>query len=93
MRGGEALEAIRRQSHDAYLIDQNLGQYTGLQLIRNSGGKSHPGAFILLTGQDSPEIDMEAMQAGAVDYLVKGEITGPLLARAIRYAIEPGLST
>ena len=86
--GSEALAAIRRQSHDAYLIDQNLGRYRGLQLVRDAGGPLHPGAFILLTGQDSPEIDAEAMKAGATDYLVKGDITDPLLGRAIRYAIE-----
>jgi signal transduction histidine kinase/response regulator RpfG family c-di-GMP phosphodiesterase len=46
--------------------------------------------MILLTGQSDHTIDLQAMQAGAADYLVKGQITAPLLERAIRYAIERG---
>ncbi|NJQ97390.1 MAG: bifunctional diguanylate cyclase/phosphodiesterase, partial [Hydrococcus sp. CSU_1_8] len=41
-----------------------------------------------LTGQGKREQDLEAMQAGAADYLVKGEINASLLERSIRYAIN-----
>lgn len=43
---------------------------------------------ILLTGQDNRETDLDAMHAGAADYLVKGRVTGDMLERAIRYARE-----
>jgi diguanylate cyclase (GGDEF)-like protein len=41
-----------------------------------------------MTGQGSYEVDVEAMKAGATDYLNKGEVSAPLLERTIRYAIE-----
>jgi len=44
--------------------------------------------IILLTGQSDHEVDIEAMQAGAADYLVKGQIDPTLLERSIRYSIE-----
>jgi diguanylate cyclase (GGDEF)-like protein len=42
----------------------------------------------MLTGQDDRATDLEAMHAGAADYLVKGRVTGDMLERAIRYARE-----
>ena len=44
--------------------------------------------MILLTGQGDHEIDLEAMKAGAADYLIKGQLDVDKLERAIRYAIE-----
>ena len=44
--------------------------------------------MILLTGQGDHEVDVEAMKAGAADYLVKGQLNADTLERAIRYAIE-----
>jgi diguanylate cyclase (GGDEF)-like protein/PAS domain S-box-containing protein len=80
------LEAIGRHEHDVYLLDYRLGAHTGLELVQAivAGGAAAPG--ILLTGQDDRRIDVEAMEAGAADYLLKGEITPALLERAIRYA-------
>ena len=43
---------------------------------------------IMLTGQDDRATDLDAMHAGAADYLVKGRVTGDMLERAIRYARE-----
>ena len=81
-----ALEAIRHQQHDVYLLDYRIGAHSGLDLVRaiTASGKTAPG--ILLTGQGDRLVDVEAMEAGAADYLVKGEITPALLDRAIRYA-------
>jgi diguanylate cyclase (GGDEF)-like protein len=42
----------------------------------------------MLTGQDDRATDLNAMHAGAADYLVKGRVTGDMLERAIRYARE-----
>ena len=42
----------------------------------------------MLTGQGDHEIDVEAMRAGALDYLVKGRFDSDLLERSIRYAVE-----
>jgi PAS domain S-box-containing protein len=44
----------------------------------------------LLTGQGDLKVDLEAMEAGAADYLNKNEIDAPLLERSLRYARERG---
>ncbi|MCX8101067.1 MAG: EAL domain-containing protein [Geminicoccaceae bacterium] len=83
-----ALAAISEQRHEVYLVDYRLGERTGLELVREAVERGCSAPFIVLTGQGSREIDLEAMRAGAMDYLVKGEITAPLLDRSIRYSIE-----
>ena len=83
-----AVEAIARQEHDVYLIDYRLGQETGLDLLRWAMANGYKTPFILLTGQGDHQIDLEAMEAGAADFLVKGQIDARLLERSIRYAVE-----
>lgn len=83
----DALAACDRQDvFDVGLFDYRLGERNGIELLRalESQGCSLP--VILLTGQVDHAIDVEAMRAGAVDYLVKGEFTPAQLERAIRYA-------
>ena len=82
------LDAIRRQEHDIGLLDYRLGERTGLDLLRESQTLNCRAPMILLTGQGDHEIDLEAMKAGAADYLVKGQLSANALERAIRYAIE-----
>lgn len=83
-----AIECIDEARHDVYLVDYRLGARTGLELVREAIEMGCPAPFIVLTGQGNREIDFEAMRAGAADYLVKHELSAPLLDRAIRYAIE-----
>jgi len=85
---GTALEVISRGEHDVYLVDFGLGERNGLDLLRDALARGCKAPIILLTGQGDHEIDIEAMKAGAADYLVKGQIAAPLLERSIRYAIE-----
>src|SRR4028119_454838 len=81
-----ALEMIERKEHDVCLLDYRLGERSGLELLREALERGCQGPIILLTGQGDREVDLEAMQAGAADYLVKGQIDAPLLERSIRYA-------
>lgn len=83
-----ALEKVQHNEYDVCLTEYRLGERDGLELFlaAQDGGCRTP--FILFTGQVNKEVDVEAMQAGVADFLVKGEITGPLLDRSIRYAIE-----
>ncbi len=83
-----AVPAIRRQEHDICLLDYRLGERTGLELLRESQSLNIRAPMILLTGQGDHEIDLEAMKAGAADYLIKGQLSANTLERAIRYAIE-----
>ncbi len=84
----EGLAAISDASHDVYLVDLRLGARSGLELVREAAARGCTKPIILLTGQDSPDIDLAAMEAGATDYLVKGQITADQLARSIRYGIN-----
>ena len=83
-----ALEAIGQKQHDAYLVDYRLGDRTGLELLHTVIAQGCKAPIILLTGQGDHEIDVEAMKAGAADYLDKSQLGAPLLERSIRYAIE-----
>ena len=84
----DGLEAIERGHHDVYLLDFRLGSRTGLELLREIVSSGPKAPAILLTGQGDHEIDVEAMRAGALDYLVKDRIDSDVLERSIRYAVE-----
>jgi len=85
---GEAIQRLRENEYDVCLIDYRLGGQDGLALFSEAfeGGAQTP--FIMLTGQRDQAIDQKAMEAGAVDFLVKGQTDGYLLERSIRYALE-----
>jgi signal transduction histidine kinase len=84
----EALAAMLRGGHDVYLLDYRLGARTGLDLLREAAQRGFRGPVIMLTGQEEREIDVEAMRAGAADYLVKNHLEAALLERSIRYTLE-----
>jgi two-component system, cell cycle sensor histidine kinase and response regulator CckA len=84
----KAREAIAQNRHDIYLVDYRLGEGNGLELLREAIGNGCTAPIILLTGKGDREIDIEAMKAGAADYLEKSQLSAPLLERSIRYAIE-----
>jgi diguanylate cyclase (GGDEF)-like protein len=84
----EAIGQLCENKHDIYLVDYRLGEHTGLDLLFKASCQGCRAPIILLTGEGNHETDLKAMKAGAADYLVKGEISAPLLERSIRYAIE-----
>lgn len=84
----DALKVLRGAKADVYLVDYRLGQHNGLELLQEALFRGVRAPIILLTGQGNRELDLQAMEAGASDYLVKGEINSYLLERTIRYAIE-----
>ena len=83
-----ALAEMDQGRHDVYLLDYLLGNRNGLELLHEMIEKGCKAPIIFLTGQGDYKIDIEAMKAGAADYLEKGQISSPLLERSIRYAIE-----
>ena len=60
----------------------------GIDLLRNAHAAGIRVPMLMMTGVADRETDVEAMQAGAADYLVKGRFDGEQLARAIRYAVD-----
>lgn len=88
----ERLEAARAHMQgagaDVVLLDLSLPDAHGLETVR-AMLEAAPGApIIVLTGLDDDTTAVQAVQAGAQDFLVKGNVDGPLLARAVRYAME-----
>ncbi len=84
----QGVKEIDVPAHDVCLLDYRLGERNGIDLLYEAMGKGYRVPIIFLTGQGNYEVDMEAMKAGAADFLAKGEISGPILDRSIRYAIE-----
>ena len=82
------LELIKNKEHDIYFFDYLLGAKTGLDLIKDSMEAGVDAPIIILTGLRNQQTDLKAMELGASDYLVKGEIDGEKLERSIRYCIE-----
>ena len=82
-----AIETLLSGRHELCLLDYNLGARTGLDLLREAMARGCRTPIIMLTGNDDWEVDVKAMEAGAADYLVKGQFGRPALERSIRYAI------
>lgn len=85
----DVLEHRLFASADCILLDLNTpgttGGLDGLRKLLNAD----PGAAVcVLTGLDDEHLGIAAVGIGAQDYLVKGKADGPVLIRAIRYAIE-----
>jgi len=83
-----ALDAILTRQHDIYLVDYRLGARSGLDLVQEGRRQGNCAPMILLTGLGDHEVDLQAMRAGAADFLVKGQINATFLERSLRYALE-----
>lgn len=84
----KALEALKRNLHDLYLVDYRLGKSTGIDLLKAGIAAGCTAPIIILTGKGDKEIDLLAMRSGAADYLVKDKVDSQMLDRSIRYALE-----
>ena len=70
-RGEEALEILRRRRFDVALIDLYMTEVSGIELLR-AGLEANPDLIpIVITGKPSVESSLEALRAGAWDYLPK----------------------
>lgn len=82
------VEQIHLKHHDIYLFDYRLGARSGLDLVNLVVNLRWSAPAILLTGQKAGDIDIQAIRAGAADYLAKGQFDSQLLGRSIRYSLE-----
>jgi diguanylate cyclase (GGDEF)-like protein len=84
-------DAIGRVAKDVpacILLDLSLPDAQGLGTLERVRD-AHPSVpIVVLTGTDDEAQAVQAVQEGAQDYLIKGQVDGHLLGRAIRYAIE-----
>ena len=88
VRLGEGMERLAGGDFDVVLLDLSLPDSQGLDTFTTAHKGSPAVPIILLTGLDDERVAIQAVQQGAQDYLVKSHVDGPLLARALRYAIE-----
>jgi two-component system, cell cycle response regulator len=86
----EGLEKLLSGAYAACLLDYRLGDRDGLELIQQAVGQGCRTPIVFLTAETAKRVDFAAMNAGALDYLVKGEITPRTLERSLRYALKLG---
>lgn len=84
----EGVERVASDGCDIVLLDLSLPDAHGLETVERMLEAAPTLPIIVLTGLTDETVAMQAVQAGAQDYLVKGTVDGGTLARAIRYAVE-----
>jgi len=85
---GEAERYLRGQAVDVILLDLGLPDAQGLSAVRRAQAAAPRVPLVVLTGLDDESVAAQALQEGAQDYLIKGQIETRGLLRALRYAIE-----
>nr|WP_305786186.1 SpoIIE family protein phosphatase [Actinoplanes lichenis] len=70
------------------LLDLGLPDAEGIDGLRKLLAVAGSAAVVVLTGRSDEHLGVGAVAEGAQDYLVKGQVDGVLLARALRYAVE-----
>jgi two-component system cell cycle sensor histidine kinase/response regulator CckA len=84
----EAEEHLMGHAVDIILLDLDLPDAQGLGAVRRAHAAAPRVPLVVLTGFDDESLAVQALQEGAQDYLLKGQISTNGLRRALRYAIE-----
>jgi len=79
---------LAKHAVDIILLDLGLPDAQGLEAIRRAHAAAPGVPLVVLTGLDDESLAVQALQLGAQDYLIKGQIETRGLLRALRYAIE-----
>ncbi|TBR19163.1 response regulator [bacterium] len=85
---GEALKRLAEGGVSVVLSDLHLPDSQGLETVRRLKEKARGVPLVALTGTTREEDGIEAVRAGAQDYLRKEEVLGPHLARTLVFACE-----
>jgi signal transduction histidine kinase len=82
------IDRLRSDGADVVLLDLGLPGSSGLDTLQRllAHGQKVP-TLVVLSGLTDEEVAVQALQSGAQDYLVKGQVDSATLIRAIRYAI------
>jgi diguanylate cyclase (GGDEF)-like protein len=84
----KAVKCLDEFKFHVCLFDYRLGEVSGIELLRIFRSRNVGVPIILLTGQGDQEVAVEAMKAGATDYLVKANLSVESLTHSIRHAIK-----
>ena len=84
----DGLAKLAQRVPDCVLLDLHLPDASGTGAVQELQTACPGAAVIVLTGLAENSAGVDAVAAGAQDYLVKGSVTGELLDRAVRYAVH-----
>lgn len=84
----DAEKCLAERIVDIILLDLGLPDVDGVAAVRRVRAAAPRVPLVVLTGRDDEALAAEALQEGAQDYLIKGQIDSRGLLRALRYAIE-----
>jgi PAS domain S-box-containing protein len=84
----EGLKRLLVRKYDLYFVDYRLGAKSGVDFLKEALRHNCEEPIVLLTGKGNYSVDIQAMQYGAVDYLIKTELSVEKMERCIRYALE-----
>jgi signal transduction histidine kinase/DNA-binding NarL/FixJ family response regulator len=83
-----AIECLKQECFGAVLLDLSLPDAKGIDSVVRMQREANDIPIIVLTGLDDDAVALDAVRAGAQDYLIKGQIDGRLLVRSVSYAVE-----
>ena len=83
-----ALGHLGNTQPDVVVVDLGLPDALGIEVVKRTHGTAPTVPLVVLTSRADDALGLQALNAGAQDYLVKGEFDPRLLSRALRYAME-----
>ena len=83
-----ATEYLDQNGVEVILLDLGLPDSQGLETLRKVYAQVSEMPIVVLTGLNDEMVGVQAINEGAQDYLIKGQVDTQLLRRTIRYAIE-----
>lgn len=83
-----AMECLGQNGVEVILLDLGLPDSQGLETLRKVYAQASETPIVVLTGLNDEMVGVQAINEGAQDYLIKGQVDTQLLRRTIRYAIE-----
>ncbi|MFO7996248.1 MAG: ATP-binding protein [Dehalococcoidia bacterium] len=83
-----AIECLGQNGVEVVLLDLGLPDSQGLETLRKVYAQVSEMPIVVLTGLNDEMVGVQAINEGAQDYLIKGQVDTQLLRRTIRYAIE-----
>jgi len=83
-----AMECLGQNGVEVILLDLGLPDSQGLETLRKVYAQASEMPIVVLTGLNDEMVGVQAINEGAQDYLIKGQVDTQLLRRTIRYAIE-----
>ncbi|MGK5095092.1 fused response regulator/phosphatase [Deltaproteobacteria bacterium TL4] len=84
----KALDILSKQSFDVVVLDLSLLDSNGIDTFFSVHQRIHKIPIIVMTTYNDEALAVQIVEAGAQDYLVKGDVKHGMLIRSIRYAIK-----